>query len=177
MAAHEPLLIAKLRAAKDISKAPWLVPQDTFPMLVNAREQRRFERVVGPHLETTRVRLPNMGISEARYKGIPRSWSMSGPFRIFCSAVEMPRQRPVVCICRWAARRLRQRCPQDLSPDQRHYPRRTLQLHALLSSLSYLQSLGLIVLIWTKVLHTYANRIRLTLDPNILAAIWAMRSA
>lgn len=43
------------------------------------------------------------------------------------------------------------------------------------SNLSYLQSLGLVVLVSTKVQRTYANRIQLTFDPSILAAIWTMR--
>jgi hypothetical protein len=43
------------------------------------------------------------------------------------------------------------------------------------SNLSYLQSLGLVVLISTKVQRPYANRIQLTFDPSILAAIWTMR--
>ena len=45
------------------------------------------------------------------------------------------------------------------------------------SNLSYLQSLGLVVLISTKVQRTYANRIRLTFDPSILTAVWTMRFA
>jgi Cdc6-like AAA superfamily ATPase len=43
------------------------------------------------------------------------------------------------------------------------------------SSLSYLQSLGLILLISTKVNRTYANRIQLTFDPAILNTIWQIR--
>ena len=43
------------------------------------------------------------------------------------------------------------------------------------SSLSYLQSLGLLVLISTKVHRTYANRIQLTFDPGILTTVWSMR--
>jgi Cdc6-like AAA superfamily ATPase len=43
------------------------------------------------------------------------------------------------------------------------------------SNLSYLQSLGLILLISTKVHRTYTNRIRLTFDPGILEAIWQNR--
>lgn len=43
------------------------------------------------------------------------------------------------------------------------------------SNLSYLQSLGLILLISTKVNRTYANRIQLTFDPRILATVWQMR--
>jgi len=39
------------------------------------------------------------------------------------------------------------------------------------SNLSYLQSLGLVVLISTKVQRTYANRIQLTFDPSILGAV------
>jgi Cdc6-like AAA superfamily ATPase len=43
------------------------------------------------------------------------------------------------------------------------------------SNLSYLQSLGLILLIFTKVNRTYTNRIQLTFDPSILATIWGIR--
>jgi hypothetical protein len=43
------------------------------------------------------------------------------------------------------------------------------------SNLSYLQSLGLLVLISTKVHRTYANRIQLTFDPTILTTVWSMR--
>jgi len=43
------------------------------------------------------------------------------------------------------------------------------------SSLSYLQSLGLILLISTKINRTYTNRIHLTFDPAILASIWQTR--
>lgn len=43
------------------------------------------------------------------------------------------------------------------------------------SNLSYLQSLGLIVLISTKVHRTYANRIQLTFDSSVLEAVWTMR--
>jgi cell division control protein 6 len=45
------------------------------------------------------------------------------------------------------------------------------------SDLSYLQSLGLILLISTKVSRTYTNRIQLTFDPAILSTIWQMRFA
>jgi len=43
------------------------------------------------------------------------------------------------------------------------------------SNLSYLQSLGLILLVSTKVNRTYTNRIRLTFDPGILATTWQRR--
>jgi len=43
------------------------------------------------------------------------------------------------------------------------------------SNLSYLQSLGLILLISTKVNRTYTNRIQLTFDPGILATVWTTR--
>jgi len=43
------------------------------------------------------------------------------------------------------------------------------------SNLSYLQSLGLIILVSTKIHRTYANRIQPTFDPGILEAIWKMR--
>jgi len=43
------------------------------------------------------------------------------------------------------------------------------------SNLSYLQSLGLILLISTKVIRTYTNRIQLTFAPSILEAIWKTR--
>ena len=45
------------------------------------------------------------------------------------------------------------------------------------SNLSYLQSLGLIVLISTKVYRTYTNRIQLTFDPNVLNTVWTLRFA
>ncbi len=43
------------------------------------------------------------------------------------------------------------------------------------SNLSYLQSLGLILLISTKVSKTYTNRIQLTFDPSVLTTIWQTR--
>lgn len=43
------------------------------------------------------------------------------------------------------------------------------------SNLSYLQSLGLIILISTKVNRTYTNRIQLTFDSGIFAATWKAR--
>jgi cell division control protein 6 len=43
------------------------------------------------------------------------------------------------------------------------------------SNLSYLQSLGLIILVSTKIHRTYTNRIQLTFDPGILDKIWKMR--
>ena len=43
------------------------------------------------------------------------------------------------------------------------------------SNLSYLQSLGLILLISTKVNRTYTNRIQLTFDPGIFENIWKIR--
>ena len=43
------------------------------------------------------------------------------------------------------------------------------------SNLSYLQSLGLLVLVSTKVNRTYTNRISLTFDPSILARVWENR--
>ncbi len=45
------------------------------------------------------------------------------------------------------------------------------------SNLSYLQSLGLVLLISTKVNRTYANRIQLTFDPSILTAVCNTRFA
>jgi Cdc6-like AAA superfamily ATPase len=45
------------------------------------------------------------------------------------------------------------------------------------ASLSYLQSLGLVLLISTKVNRTYANRIQLTFDPSILATVCSTRFA
>jgi Cdc6-like AAA superfamily ATPase len=45
------------------------------------------------------------------------------------------------------------------------------------SNLAYMQSLGLILLVSTKVDRAYTNRIQLTFDPSILDAIWAMRFA
>jgi len=43
------------------------------------------------------------------------------------------------------------------------------------TNLSYLQSIGLVMLLSTKVGRTYANRIQLLFDPGILDAIWHMR--
>jgi cell division control protein 6 len=43
------------------------------------------------------------------------------------------------------------------------------------SNLSFLQSLGLILLISTKVDRTYTNRIQLTFDPGIFEAVWKGR--
>jgi len=43
------------------------------------------------------------------------------------------------------------------------------------SNLAYQQSLGLILLVSTKINRTYTNRIQLTFDPGILAAIWQTR--
>jgi Cdc6-like AAA superfamily ATPase len=43
------------------------------------------------------------------------------------------------------------------------------------SSLSYLQSLGLVLLVSTKVNRTYTNRIQLTFDPEVLEAVWQLR--
>ncbi len=62
------------------------------------------------------------------------------------------------------------------------YRRTSVQVHEepfsymhFYSNLSYLQSLGLLVLISTKVHRTYANRIQLTFDPSILTTVWSMR--
>jgi len=43
------------------------------------------------------------------------------------------------------------------------------------SNLSYLQSLGLILMMSTKIKQTYTNRIQLTFDTDILTAVWRMR--
>jgi len=43
------------------------------------------------------------------------------------------------------------------------------------SNLSYLQSLGLILLVSTKVNRTYTNRIQLTFDPGVLETVWKTR--
>ena len=43
------------------------------------------------------------------------------------------------------------------------------------SSLSYLQSLGLLLLISTKINRTYTNRIQLTFDPEVLQTVWRLR--
>ena len=43
------------------------------------------------------------------------------------------------------------------------------------ANLSYLQSLGLLVLVSAKLGRTYTNRIQLTFDPSILQAIWQAR--
>jgi cell division control protein 6 len=45
------------------------------------------------------------------------------------------------------------------------------------SNLAYMQSLGLILLVSTKVDRTYTNRIQLAFDPGILGAVWTMRFA
>jgi len=62
------------------------------------------------------------------------------------------------------------------------YSRISLQLHEepfsyvhFYSNLSYLQSLGLILLMSTKVNRTYTNRIQLAFDPAILETIWQTR--
>ena len=43
------------------------------------------------------------------------------------------------------------------------------------SNLSYLQSLGAILLISTKIGRTFTNRIQLTFDPDILSTVWKTR--
>jgi Cdc6-like AAA superfamily ATPase len=43
------------------------------------------------------------------------------------------------------------------------------------SNLSYLQSLGLILLVSTKIDRTYTKRIQLTFDPEVLNSIWQNR--
>jgi len=43
------------------------------------------------------------------------------------------------------------------------------------TNLSYLQSLGLILLVSTKLNRTYTNRIQATFDPHILETIWELR--
>jgi len=43
------------------------------------------------------------------------------------------------------------------------------------SNLSYLQSLGLIALVSTKVNRTYTNRIQVTFDPAVFDAVWVVR--
>jgi Cdc6-like AAA superfamily ATPase len=43
------------------------------------------------------------------------------------------------------------------------------------SNLAYQQSLGLILLVSTKVDRTYTNRIQLTFDPAILTSVWQAR--
>ena len=45
------------------------------------------------------------------------------------------------------------------------------------SNLSYLQSLGAILLISTKIGRAFTNRIQLTFDPDILNAVWSARFA
>ena len=52
-----------------------------------------------------------------------------------------------------------------------------LSYMAFYSTLSYLQSLGLVLLLSTKVNRTYTNRIQLTFDPGILLALLQMRFA
>jgi len=43
------------------------------------------------------------------------------------------------------------------------------------SNLSYLQSLGLVLLVSTKLGQTYTNRIQLTFDKSLLEAIFTIR--
>ena len=43
------------------------------------------------------------------------------------------------------------------------------------SNLSYLQSIGLILLVSTKVGRTYTNRIQILFDPDLLMTIWQAR--
>jgi hypothetical protein len=43
------------------------------------------------------------------------------------------------------------------------------------SSLSYLQSIGLILLLSTKVARTYTNQLQLLFDPKLLEVIWEAR--
>jgi cell division control protein 6 len=43
------------------------------------------------------------------------------------------------------------------------------------TNLSYLQSLGLIVLVSTKINRTYTNRVQLTFDPVFFEAVWSVR--
>jgi len=70
----QPFLIADFQTGKAIAKAPWLVPQDAFPVLVNGRivkgvlEKRKGYTL----LASTGASLPIVGIFEARYKGLPR---------------------------------------------------------------------------------------------------------
>jgi Cdc6-like AAA superfamily ATPase len=74
-------------------------------------------------------------------------------------------------------------CPEGLAKGvYETYQKVSTQFHeeplsymAFYSTLSYLQSLGLIVLLSTKVNRTYTNRIQLTFDPGILDVIWATR--
>ena len=53
----------------------------------------------------------------------------------------------------------------------------SLSYMAFYSTLSYLQSLGLVVLLSTKVNRTYTNRIQLTFDSSILLTVLQMRFA
>jgi len=52
-----------------------------------------------------------------------------------------------------------------------------LSYMAFYSTLSYLQSLGLVVLLSTKVNRAYTNRVQLTFDPSILQTIIQVRFA
>ncbi|MFW6106950.1 MAG: Cdc6/Cdc18 family protein, partial [bacterium] len=79
----------------------------------------------------------------------------------------------------------------DISEEQplvkavyRRYRQLSLQLHEqpfsyvyFYSNLSYLQSVGLILLVSTKVRRSYTNRIQLLFQPQVLRAIWRQRFA
>ena len=76
-------------------------------------------------------------------------------------------------------------CPEGLAKRvYEAYQRVSSQFHeeplsymAFYSTLSYLQSLGLVVLLSTKVNRTYTNRIQLTFDPSVLLTVLQMRFA
>ncbi len=74
MASYQPFLIADFQTGKDISKTLWLVPQDAFPILSNARVHKGVleKRYGSTLLAATGTGLPIMGIFEARYQGVPR---------------------------------------------------------------------------------------------------------
>jgi hypothetical protein len=71
---YSPFLIANYTVGKSLERAPWLVPQDAFPVLVNGRvikgvlEKRKGYTL----LDSTGADLPIIGIFEARYQGLPR---------------------------------------------------------------------------------------------------------
>ena len=56
-----------------------------------------------------------------------------------------------------------------------HYGEEPFSYAYFYTNLSYLQSLGLILMISTKVGRTYTNRIQLTFDPQVLESLWPGR--
>jgi hypothetical protein len=73
MAQFQPFLIAGFQTGKDVSRDVWLVPQDAYPTILNARVRRGvLEKREGMTLlATTTSGAAITGIFEARYKGVP----------------------------------------------------------------------------------------------------------